>query len=202
MLLALISQEEGVVFTLLQKLGVNIEGLKKKVQVALEKIPNIVAPQALGQFYLTQDMARILERARQEALKMADEFISVEHLFLALLDADTKAKEVVAKAALLQQGGTATLEFGKLDYETALKTLKQIQSKLKINGKIDNKTALNYLMLRDSEKIVSAIKNNKIIEPEKSLEINFKRYIDLLKKNNLLNKTPEYEITAKIASCK
>ena len=38
-----------------------------------------------GQFYLTQDMAKVLDRARQEAIKMNDEFISVEHLFLALV---------------------------------------------------------------------------------------------------------------------
>lgn len=128
LLLSLLSQEESVVLVLLQKLGVDYEGLKKKAEQAITRIPTIASPQAFGQFYLTQDMGRVMERARQEAMKMGDDFISVEHLFLALLDAPTSAKEILEKAAFLQSGGgSATLEFGKLDYEIALKILAQIR---------------------------------------------------------------------------
>jgi len=125
---ALLSQEESVILNLLQRLGVDIEGLKRKISASLDKIPAIAAPQSFGQFYLTQDMAKVLERARQEAMKMGDEYISVEHLFLALLDVETKAKEILGKAGFLQEGGgVSSLEFGKLDYDTVLKTLAQIR---------------------------------------------------------------------------
>ena len=128
LLAALLSQEESIVLNLLQRLRADYEGLKRKTKTALDKIPQIVSPQAFGQFYLTQDMAKVLERARQESLKMGDEFISVEHLFLALLDTETKAKEILDKATFLQpSGGIAALEFGKLDYETILKQLSQIR---------------------------------------------------------------------------
>ena len=128
LLYALLSQEESVVLTLAQRLGLDMEGLKKKISFALDKIPIVATPQAFGQFYLTQDMAKVLDKARSEAMKMGDEFISVEHLFLALLAAETKAKEILDKATFLQSGGnSATLEFGKLDYETALKALAQIR---------------------------------------------------------------------------
>ncbi|MDD2696579.1 MAG: Clp protease N-terminal domain-containing protein, partial [Candidatus Pacebacteria bacterium] len=128
LLYALISQEESVVLNLLSRLGADVEGLKKKTKISLDRIPAIAAPQAFGQLYLTQDMARVLERARQEAVKMGDEYISVEHLFLALLDTETKAKEILDKTNFLGPGGGVTsLEFGKLDYETALKTLAQIR---------------------------------------------------------------------------
>jgi len=128
LLYALLSQEESVVLTLLQRLGVDIEALKRKTKSSLDKISVIVTPQTFfGQFYLTQDMAKVLDRARQEAMKMGDEFISVEHLFLALLIVESKAKEVLDKAAFLQVGGAAILESGKLDYETALKILAQIR---------------------------------------------------------------------------
>ena len=75
LLFALISQEGSVVLTLLQKIGVDIENLKKRAKSALEKIPVIATPQTLGQFYLTQDMAKVLDRARQESMKMGDEFM-------------------------------------------------------------------------------------------------------------------------------
>jgi ATP-dependent Clp protease ATP-binding subunit ClpB len=128
LLAALLSQEGSVVLTLLQKIGVDSENLKKKVDASLGKIPTIISPQTFGQFYLTQDMAKVLERARKEAVNMGDEFISVEHMFLSLLAIDTQAKEILGKATFLQPGGgAATLEFGKLDYETVLKILAQIR---------------------------------------------------------------------------
>ena len=46
-------------------------------------------------------MAKVLDRARQEAIKMNDEFISVEHLFLALLDTKSGAKDVLEKVNFL-----------------------------------------------------------------------------------------------------
>ena len=101
LLLALISQEGSVVLTLLLKLGVDIENLKKKTESALGKIPVILNPQSFGQFYLTQDMAKVLDRARQEAQKFGDEFISVEHLFLALLDTETRSKEILNTASFI-----------------------------------------------------------------------------------------------------
>jgi len=128
LLYALLTQEESVVLNLLQRIGADIESLKRKAKVALERLPVIATPQTFGQFYLTQDMAKVLDRARQEAMKMGDEFISVEHLFLALLDTETKAKEILDRATFLQAGGgPTTLEFGKLDYETFLKSLSQIR---------------------------------------------------------------------------
>jgi len=127
LLMSLLSQEESAVLILLQKLGVDYEGLKKKVDQEIARIQTIITPQAFGQFYLTQDMAKVMERARQEAMKIGDEFISVEHLFLALLDVETRAKEILGKASFIQPGKGVALEFGKLDYETALKVLAQIR---------------------------------------------------------------------------
>jgi len=128
LLYALLLQDESVVLNLLQRIGVDIDGLKKKNKIALEKIPSLAAPQSFGQLYLTQDMAKVLERARQESIKMGDEYVSVEHLFLALLDVESKAKEILDKANFLQPGGgVSALEFGKLDYDTVLKTLAQIR---------------------------------------------------------------------------
>ncbi|MBZ9578729.1 AAA family ATPase, partial [Patescibacteria group bacterium] len=131
LLSALLSQEGSVVLTVLQRLGADIEGLKKKVKVVLQRIPVIVSPQTLGQFYLTQDMARVLDRARQEAVKMGDEFISVEHLFLALLIVETKAKEILDETKFLQPSGTI-LETGKLNHEGVLKILAKIRGGTRI----------------------------------------------------------------------
>ncbi|MFA5355533.1 MAG: AAA family ATPase [Candidatus Paceibacterota bacterium] len=133
LLSSLLSQEGSVVLNLLQRLGTDLDGLKKRVDSAIDKIPNIGAPQAFGQLYLTQDMAKVLDRAKQESLKMGDEYISVEHLFLALVDTGTKAKDILDKATFLQPGGAvSSLEVGKLNYETVLKNLADIRGGQKI----------------------------------------------------------------------
>ncbi|OHA64780.1 MAG: ATP-dependent chaperone ClpB [Candidatus Wildermuthbacteria bacterium RIFCSPHIGHO2_02_FULL_49_9] len=132
---SLLSQEESVVLTLLQKIGADAEGLKRKAEVALERLPVVSAANPLGQFYLTQDLAKVLERARQEASKMGDEYVSVEHLFLALLDTDSKAKETLERTSFIRSdaaGGAGEVEFGRLDYETALKILAQIRGGVRI----------------------------------------------------------------------
>ena len=117
-----------MVLTIMQKLGVDIDNLKKKVDVEIKKISTILTPTTFGQFYLTQDMAKVLDRARQEAMKMQDEFISVEHLFLALLDQKSMAKDVLEKISFLGSvGNSSVLKSSKLDYESVLKILSQIR---------------------------------------------------------------------------
>ena len=124
LLYALISQEGSLVLTILQKIGVDVDNLKKKTETQISKIASILTPTAFGQFYLTQDMARVLDKARQETVKMNDEFISVEHLFLALLDTKSMAKDILDKVSFL---GSANELGNKLDYESVLKVLSQVR---------------------------------------------------------------------------
>ena len=125
LLYALLMQEGSIILTILQKLGADVDTLKKKTESQLLKISTLMTPTAFGQFYLTQDMAKVLDRARQEAAKMQDEFISVEHLFLALLDQKSMAKEVLEKVVLFGLGSDA--KSGKLDYYSVFKILSQIR---------------------------------------------------------------------------
>ncbi len=71
LLYVLLEQEESIVLNLLERIGADIEGLKKRTKSALDRIPQIVTPQTFGQFYLTQDMAKVLDRAKQESIKIA-----------------------------------------------------------------------------------------------------------------------------------
>ncbi len=130
LLFVLLLQENSIILTILQKIGVDVEGLKKKVEFQILKISTISNPTAFGQFYLTQDMAKVLERARQEAIKMHDDFISVEHLFLALLDTKSTAKDILEKQTYLTQG--AELSSQKLDYNNFFKILSQIRGDQRI----------------------------------------------------------------------
>ncbi|HQH20447.1 MAG TPA: AAA family ATPase [Candidatus Pacearchaeota archaeon] len=129
LLLAIITDTDNIALNLLNRLGVNIEDLEKKTRAAIRQIPTIQNIQAIGQFYLTQDMAKVLDCAREEAINMTDEFVSVEHLFLAILNSDTLARDVLERVVYLNQimmdkDGHSAL---RLDYNTALKLFNQIR---------------------------------------------------------------------------
>ena len=83
LLLALINQKEGVVPSILQKLEVNLEEIKAKLEGILESIPRVYGDSG-GQLYIGSDLNDVLDNALQEARKVKDEFVSTEHLLIAL----------------------------------------------------------------------------------------------------------------------
>ncbi|MGA8657089.1 MAG: Clp protease N-terminal domain-containing protein, partial [Chthoniobacterales bacterium] len=84
--LALLEQEEGLVPRLLEKAGVSPNLLKTKIQEALDRIPRVSGDTMTGQgLYVTQRLNKLLVTAQDEAKKLKDEYVSVEHLVLAML---------------------------------------------------------------------------------------------------------------------
>jgi len=85
--LALIDQQDGVVVSVFKKLNIKVDDLVEKIEDLAERIPKQYIPQQgmLGQVMLGQALLFILQNAEQEAKKMHDDFISVEHLLLAYL---------------------------------------------------------------------------------------------------------------------
>ncbi len=81
-LLALLEQEKGVTQDILQELGVDVEAPKGRVEAALQGFPKVAYE--VTQIYATPRVARVLENARQEADRLKDEFISTEHLLIAI----------------------------------------------------------------------------------------------------------------------
>ena len=185
LLYSLLSQEESVILNLLERLGVDIENLKRKTKLALESLPTLLTPQTYGQFYLTQDMAKVLERAREEAMKMGDEFISVEHLFLALLDTNTRARQILEQASFLpMKGGVVSPEIGKLDYQLVLKELSQIRGGQRIT---DPEPETKYQVIEKYAVNLTTMAKQGKLDPVIGRENEIKRVIEILsrrKKNN------------------
>ena len=185
LLYALLSPEESIVLNLLERIGADIEGLKKKTKMALDGIPQIATPQTFGQFYLTQDMAKVLDKARQESIKMGDEYISVEHLFLALLNTETKAKEILDRATFLQPGGGVTaLEFGKLDYETVLKQLSLIRGGQRIT---DPEPESKYQVVEKYARNLTSLARQGKLDPVIGRENEIRRLMQVLSRRTKNN---------------
>jgi ATP-dependent Clp protease ATP-binding subunit ClpB len=94
LLLALLEQPEGLVARLLARSDVDTGALRAAVEGALERRPRVSGPGASGgQIGITRALGQLLDAAEQEAQRIKDEYVSVEHLVLAMLSAgpDTDA---------------------------------------------------------------------------------------------------------------
>ena len=87
LLLALLRQEGGLIPQLLKKMNVTVESLEAAAEAELRKIPGVRTSQAMDSFYVSADVQAAFNAAEQQAQTMKDEYVSVEHLFLGLLEA-------------------------------------------------------------------------------------------------------------------
>ena len=84
---ALLTQEEGLIPQLLKKMNCNLEALQKETEKLLDKYPHVSGPgREAGKIYVSGDVDQVLNQAEKIADTMKDEYVSVEHLFLALLE--------------------------------------------------------------------------------------------------------------------
>ncbi|MCL6614569.1 MAG: AAA family ATPase, partial [Firmicutes bacterium] len=87
LLYALLNQEGGLAQGILNRAEVEVERLARRVREEIERLPRVVGPAAgPDRIYITGRLNRLLAEAEEEAKKLKDEYISVEHLLLAMTD--------------------------------------------------------------------------------------------------------------------
>ena len=86
LLLALLRQDSGLIPQLLRKMDVTVESLEAAAAAELRKIPGVSGSRDADRFYISADVDAAFQKAEEEAKTMKDEFVSVEHLFLGLLE--------------------------------------------------------------------------------------------------------------------
>ena len=87
LLAALLQQEGGLIPQLLRKMGLTVESLEAAVNGELNRLPRVSGSREADRIYITGDLDGAFTAAQAQAKTMHDEFISVEHLLLGLLDA-------------------------------------------------------------------------------------------------------------------
>jgi len=91
LLLALLQQEDGLIPQLLQKMNVNVNGLTQTVENEVKRMPRVSG----GQTRVAVDVEKTLTAAERLAENMTDEYVSVEHIFMAMVNAPNSAlKEI------------------------------------------------------------------------------------------------------------
>jgi ATP-dependent Clp protease ATP-binding subunit ClpB len=103
LLLALIQDESGLAPRLLELAGADVDGLRAEVEEDLARRPKVTGPGAMpGQVVVSQRISRVLDAADRESKRLKDDYVSVEHLLLGLVEEGASA----ARQRLAQHGIT------------------------------------------------------------------------------------------------
>ncbi|MGD2114582.1 MAG: ATP-dependent chaperone ClpB, partial [Acidobacteriota bacterium] len=104
LLLALLEQPDGLAPRLLERMDVPVDRLRRATEELLERRPSVGGPGAeAGKIYITQRLQELLVRAQDEAKRLKDEYVSVEHLLLAFL---AEGEETASGRLLAEHGAT------------------------------------------------------------------------------------------------
>ena len=93
LLFALLGQKEGVVLALLQKLGMPLNTVTERLQKSLDRLPQVTG--AAGQTYISPRLKKVIESAESEAEALKDEYVSTEHLLLAITQDSGEAGKIL-----------------------------------------------------------------------------------------------------------
>jgi len=108
--LALIWQEGSIVAAILERLGVNIGLLELELEKELSRLPRISGEVPFGQVFLSPELGKLINQASKEAANLKDEYISCEHLLLAIFEVSPKAKDIFSPFGIDKQKVLSVME--------------------------------------------------------------------------------------------
>jgi ATP-dependent Clp protease ATP-binding subunit ClpC len=178
-LLALIEQPEGAISQILESLNIQSFDLSDRLDYILKnnQRANIFGRSGAGQVFITPRVKRIVDVANQEANRLKDEFISTEHLFLAILDEkntpaarllETKGltKDRVYRAIDQIRGGQRVTDVKAESRYKALEKFSRDMTKLAREGKLDPVIGRDSEILRVIQILSRRTKNNPVMMGE------------------------------------
>ncbi len=165
---AMLKSEDGLISFMLKKLGVNVPFLQSKLQQVIDGYPK--ASGATGGQYLSNDLHAVLEEANQAAGKLQDEFVSLEHLMLALV----KAKNGVG-TLLKEQGVTQ-------------KNLKKVMEEMRAGARVTDQHAEDkYNALKKYARNLNEMVRKGKLDPVIGREDEIRRVIQILSRRTKNN---------------
>jgi ATP-dependent Clp protease ATP-binding subunit ClpB len=170
---ALLSQREGVIPPLLAKIGINQDQLQKEMETALEKMPSVSGPGAV-QAYISPRAKAVLDRSFEEAEQMKDEYVSLEHILLAVIEdkegraakalaAAGVSREAVLKALVEIRGGQRITDQNPEDKYQALERFSRDLTAIASKGDLDPVIGRDEEIRRVIQVLSRRTKNNPVL---------------------------------------
>jgi ATP-dependent Clp protease ATP-binding subunit ClpB len=169
---ALITQENGLIPRLLEKLNVSIDLALSRTQSALDRIPKVTGAGAHGQAGITQRLNQLLVHAQDEAKKLKDEYVSVEHLMLSMFD--EKRDTDVAKI----------LRDLKLTRDAFLKAMQEVRGNQRVTSQNPEAT---YEALQKYGRDLTALARQNKLDPVIGRDNEIRRTIQVLSRRTKNN---------------
>src|SRR3984893_8031943 len=165
LLLALVREVEGVARTLLERAGVSVQALEPALVSVVERFPKVSGG---GQPYISPALNTALEKAEKEAERLKDEYISTEHLMLALADSkplkDAGATHDALLKALKQiRGNQRVTDQNPESKYQALEKYGRDLTKLAAEGKLDPVIGRDEEIRRVIQVLSRRTKNNPVL---------------------------------------
>src|SRR6267142_2720699 len=121
LLLALLEQERGLAASILNKANIDVDNLRQRIEQELAKMPKVSGPSGgPDQVYITGRLNTLMTRAEDESKKMGDQYVSVEHVLLAMIDDSGTA-------------GRALKQFG-LTRDRLMQTLREVRGNQRVTS--------------------------------------------------------------------
>jgi ATP-dependent Clp protease ATP-binding subunit ClpB len=110
LLAALLEQEGGLASSILAKAEIDVAAVKRRADQEIERMPRVSGGAAADQIYLSARLNRLMGEAEAEAKKLKDDYVSVEHLLLAMVDESGAAGRLLREAGLTRERMAAALK--------------------------------------------------------------------------------------------
>jgi ATP-dependent Clp protease ATP-binding subunit ClpB len=174
LLSALLAQEGGLAGSILAKGGVTVEALARRLESELERLPKVSGPAgAAEQLYVTARLNKLLTKADDEAKKLKDDYISVEHVLLAAIDDRGAAGKLLKEFGLTEErlmqalrevrgNQRVTTQNPEATYE-ALERYGRDLTKLASQGKLDPVIGRDEEIRRVIQVLSRRTKNNPVL---------------------------------------
>jgi ATP-dependent Clp protease ATP-binding subunit ClpB len=173
LLLALLDQPEGLVPRLLRQFDVDVDALRGAVDGDLQRRPKVTGPGAApGQVFVTQRLGRLLDAAERDAKRLKDEYVSVEHLLIALADEGTSSA-----------AGRRLKEFG-VTREAFLAALTQIRGNQRVTSATPE--GAYEALVKYGQDLVDAARSGKL-DPVIGRDAEIRRVIQILSRKSKNN---------------
>jgi len=186
--LSLVADEEGLVVSVLHKLGVNADELKDRLAREIDALPKVYGDMPFGHLYLSQDLAKVLARSKREAEKLKDEYISVEHLFLSLISTPTRTAKIfsgILSVGDISGGGEAVAEKKQgIDYEDVLKVLADLRGGAQVT---DAEPESKYQVLEKYAKDLTKLAREEKLDPVIGRDQEIRRVMQILSRRTKNN---------------
>ncbi len=171
LLLAMLEQNEGLAVQVLLKLAVDTRTLTRAVEDVLARAPKVQYHDTQAQVYITPRIKRVFDLANEEAQRLKDDYIGVEHLLLGLVK-----EEGGGAARILKQYG--------VDEEKVYRALQEVRGNTRVT---DERPEEKYRMLERFSRDLTALAREDKIDPVIGRDEEIKRTIQILSRRTKNN---------------